>query len=78
MTTASMKRIIWSIGFMLVWAVNDIMLTLRYPLGYPYEDIYQIMMFIILLIPLLFFENDNDKKSKKAMKDKVNKDVLLK
>jgi hypothetical protein len=57
MTSASMKRIIWGIGFMAVWAFNDSMLVSAY--GNTGSISYQLTMLATLVIPLFIFKDDS-------------------
>ena len=58
--TASVKRIVWAIGWYLVWTFNDLMLVLKD--GSAGNMFYQVVMFLIWLIPLLLFKDDKERK----------------
>ena len=54
--TASVKRIIWAMGWYLMWILDDYFIYLRE--GHPGGNIYQTLMFLILIIPLFIFKDD--------------------
>lgn len=56
---ASVKRIIWAIGWYAVWLFNDFLLVLRGK--NPDTLFYELVMFAIWLIPLLSFKDDEEK-----------------
>lgn len=62
MVTASMKRIIWGIGWYLVWILNDFIIFLtKQNIG---NIFYQFFMLFVWVIPLFFFKDDKIGKKK--------------
>ena len=58
MVTKSMKRIIWSLGWMFIWALQDFYLLMAYPSGYEGEMSVGFVSLLILVIPLFVFKDD--------------------
>jgi len=58
--TASVKRIVWAIGWYTIWIINDYLIYLRE--GQEGGPIYQVLMLFILVIPLIFFKDDKEKR----------------
>ena len=56
MVTASMKRIIWAIGWYTVWTIDEI--RMNYFNIQEELVVYELIMLSILIIPLLLFEDD--------------------
>lgn len=53
---ASLKRIIWGIGWSISWTLNDF--VVYYSKGNPLEISYILLMFSIWVIPLIWFKDD--------------------
>jgi len=58
MVTTSMKRIIWGLGWMFLWVLQDFFYLKAYPMGFKTEEIVALMNLMILLIPLMIFKDD--------------------
>lgn len=57
---ASVKRIIWAIGWYFVWILDDFRIFLK---GESVSNnIYQFIMLMIWIIPLLLFKDDKERK----------------
>jgi len=62
----SLKRIIWALGWYFVWCCNDF--TLYYS-GKDTTILDSIVMFLIWIIPLFVFEDDEKLKEKNEMSE---------
>lgn len=57
---ASVKRIIWALGWPIVWLFNDVVVLMWK--GRPANDITQLVMSFIWVIPLIFFKDDKERR----------------
>jgi len=53
---ASLKKIIWAIGWYLTWAIDNYLLYLEN--GKVGRTSYQLVMLMIWIIPLIFLKDD--------------------
>ena len=58
MVTASMKRIIWGLGYMFIWVINDFYHLAEYGINYENQGAIALINLAILIIPLFVFKDD--------------------
>ncbi len=66
-----MKRIIWALGFLFLWTLNDFLLVYSNDIAVD-NMVYQIGMFLIWIIPLFRFKDDKTTQSKSTTKKRGN------
>lgn len=60
---ASLKRIIWALGWQICWTFNDIYLFIKNGnITSNSNNTYQWFMLLVWIIPLLYFKDDKENK----------------
>lgn len=67
MVTASMKKIIWALGYMFIWVLQDFYYLLKYGGSFDNQLPIAFISLAILLIPLFLFKDDPISKGGKSL-----------